>query len=71
MRGLRAWLLRLGGLFRKGDRDAQLAAELESHVQLHVADAIRKGMTPQQARRDALLKLGGGSRRVLSYLSPT
>jgi putative ABC transport system permease protein len=59
MRSLRAWLRRLGGVFRKHDRDADLSAELESHVQLHVDEARRKGMSPEQARRDALLKLGG------------
>jgi putative ABC transport system permease protein len=59
MRSVRAWLSRLGGMFRKHQHDTELAAELESHVQLHTDDAIRRGMTPEQARRDALLKLGG------------
>jgi putative ABC transport system permease protein len=59
MRSLRACLLRLGGLFRQGRRDAELAAELESHLQLHVDDNIRAGMTPDAARRDALITLGG------------
>jgi predicted permease len=59
MRGLRAWLLRLSGMFRKNQHEADLSAELETHVQMHVEDAVRAGMTPEQARREALMKLGG------------
>jgi len=32
---------------------------LESHLQLHIEDNLRAGMTPEAARRDALMKLGG------------
>ena len=59
MRRLRAWLVRLGGLFDKHRRDRELADELESHLQMHIADNLHAGMTPSEARRDALLKLGG------------
>ena len=50
----RAWFERLGGLFHKAQREAELAAELESHLQLHVEDNLRAGMTREAARRDAL-----------------
>ena len=50
---------RLGDLVRGRHRDADLAEELESHLQLHVDAGIRAGMTPDEARRDAILKLGG------------
>src|SRR5215470_7973624 len=56
---LRSWIQRFGGLFRKPQRDAELAAELESHLDLHTEDNLRNGMTLEAARRDALLKLGG------------
>jgi len=59
MRRLRAWLLRLGGLFNKAQSERELAAELESHLQIHIADNLRSGMTPEEARRNALIKLGG------------
>jgi putative ABC transport system permease protein len=59
MRRLRAWLMRLGGLFHKERSDGDLAAELESHLQMHIEDNVRAGMTPEAARRDALLRLGG------------
>ena len=32
---------------------------LEGHLQLHIDDNLRAGMTPEAARRDAILKLGG------------
>src|SRR5437764_11992958 len=56
---LRAWLQRLAGFFGKRKRDAEFSTELESHVQLHIEENLRRGMTPEAARRDALLKLGG------------
>ena len=59
MRRLRAWFLRLGGLFHKGRRDRELAEELESHLQMHIEDSLRCGMTPAEARRQAVIKLGG------------
>src|SRR6266481_900792 len=59
MRLLRAWFLRLGGLFNRARRERELADELESHLQLHIEDNLRAGMTPVEARRQALLKLGG------------
>jgi hypothetical protein len=36
-----------------------VAAELEMHVALQVADNIRRGLSPAAARRDALIRLGG------------
>ncbi len=59
MRQLRAWALRLVGVLPQDRRERELADELEAHLQLHIDDNIRAGMTPQEARRDALLKLGG------------
>jgi predicted permease len=55
----RAALLRLANLFRKQKLDRDLSDELESHLQFHIQDNLRSGMTPAQARRDALIKLGG------------
>src|ERR1700731_4078568 len=59
MRRLRGFLLRLGGLFRLGRGDAEFAAEIESHVQMHIEDNLRAGMSPDEARRNALIQLGG------------
>jgi len=59
MKPLRAWALRIAGLFRAARRDREFTAELDSHLQMHIADNLRAGMTPLEARRVALLKLGG------------
>src|ERR1022692_3929221 len=63
MRRVRAWFVRIAGvfgdLFNKSQRDQELSAELESHLQLHIDDNIRTGMSPQEARRRAIIKLGG------------
>ncbi|HEY6122872.1 MAG TPA: ABC transporter permease [Pyrinomonadaceae bacterium] len=59
MSKLRAWLLRCKGLFLKDAREREFADELESHLQMHIDDNIRAGMSPQEARRMALIKLGG------------
>ena len=59
MRQLRALLVRLASIFDRGRLDRELAAELESHVAMHIDDNLRAGMTAVEARRQALLKLGG------------
>jgi putative ABC transport system permease protein len=67
MRQLRAWLLRIGELFRRDRRERDLAAELESHLQMHIEDNLRAGMTAAQARREALMKLGGVEQTKENY----
>jgi predicted permease len=67
MRSLRAFLLRLGGLFGKRRRDLNLAEEIYSHLQMHMADNLRAGMNPEDARRQALLKFGGVESAKESY----
>ena len=59
MRKLREFVQRFGGLFNKRRKDQQLDDEIESHLQLHIEDNLRLGMTPEEARREAIIKLGG------------
>ena len=40
MRSLRAWIVRLGGVFTGERRDRDFDAELDSHLQLHVDDTV-------------------------------
>ena len=56
---LRLLVARLAGLFHGGRRDRELAAELEVHLAMQIEDNVRAGMTPEAARRDALLRAGG------------
>jgi predicted permease len=59
MRKLRAFFSRLGGLVPSRRRERDLAAELESHLQLHIDDNLRAGMNEAEARRQASIRLGG------------
>ena len=76
MRQLRAFILRLRGIFRSRRAEADFASELESHVALHTDAGIRNGLTPAEARRQALICLGGAEqtrqahreRRTLPWL---
>ena len=56
---LRASLLRMTGLFAQRRRDRDLADEIESNLELHIDDNLRAGMSPAEARRQALLRFGG------------
>src|SRR5687767_5684484 len=51
-------MARFAGLFNGRRRDRELLDELDSHLQLHIDDNIRAGMTPVEARRMALVKFG-------------
>ena len=62
MRFARAWLIRLAGVFGGARADREFDAELDSHLQLHIDDNIRAGMTPHDARRRAVMALGGIAR---------
>ena len=67
MRRLRAWFSKLGELFSKRRREQELSAEMESHLQLHIEDNLRAGMSPAQARREAIMKLGGVEQTKENY----
>src|SRR5581483_904873 len=59
---VRAWhslrdALTSGDTSSRADED--LRAELEAHLEMHVAENVRRGMTPDEARRDALIAAGG------------
>jgi macrolide transport system ATP-binding/permease protein len=59
LRDFRARLAHLAGSFDRARHDRELAQELDVHIQMHIEDNLRAGMTPAAARRDALIKLGG------------
>ena len=67
MRRIRAWFFRMAGLFLKQTTDRELTAELESHLQLHIEDNLRAGMSVEEARRQALIKLGGVQQTKEAY----
>jgi predicted permease len=67
MRNLRSWTMRLANLFRKERQDRELDEELSSHLALHIEDNLRAGMTPEEALRNALMKLGGVEQTKENY----
>jgi len=56
---LRALWLRILAMFHPRLGDADFDAELASHVEMHTDDGIRAGLSPEEARRQALICLGG------------
>jgi putative ABC transport system permease protein len=59
VRGLRAFFVRVAGVFGRSRQERELAEELETHLQMHTEDNVRAGMAPEEARRQAALRLGG------------
>ena len=50
---------RMGAWLRRGRLTRQLEAELEAHVAMQVEDGVRAGLSEEEARRRALMQLGG------------
>jgi len=59
VRQIRGWPARFFGMLNRGRREREFAEELESHLAMHIEDNLRAGMSPEEARRVALVKLGG------------
>ncbi|MGC1107009.1 MAG: ABC transporter permease [Candidatus Acidiferrales bacterium] len=51
-------LRRITNLFHRSKLDQEIEAELRSHIEMRTADNIESGMSPKEARRDALLRFG-------------
>ena len=45
--------------FRKGTLDHDLSEEMESHLDLAIEDNLRRGLSQQEARRQAMIRFGG------------
>src|SRR5438094_4965128 len=54
-----AWFSRLLGFFRKRSRDAEMAEEMQQHLDLLTERNIVAGMLPHEARNAALRQFGG------------
>jgi len=51
-------LRRIANLFSRSRIEHEIDAELLSHIQLRIDDNLAAGMSPEDARRDALLRFG-------------
>src|SRR5438067_11805762 len=58
MRTLKRILKRLSSWARTQQDEERLRAEIEEHLALQTADNIRSGLSPADARRQAVLKFG-------------
>src|SRR5215831_6559340 len=52
-------LQRLFSFFRRAQLDRDLDAEIASHVQLATEENLQRGLSPDEARRQALVRFGG------------
>ncbi len=59
MRKLRAMWMRLLGLVSNRRTDEDFSAELEAHLVMHIESGMRAGLSKNDARRQALIRLGG------------
>jgi hypothetical protein len=58
---LRERCARIRAFFRTSDLDRDFEEELQSHVAMLTEDNVRRGMTPDEARRTALIRVGGAA----------
>jgi putative ABC transport system permease protein len=56
---MKSFFTRLLSLFRNSESERELQEELQTHLQFHIEDNLKKGMSPDEARKNALIKLGG------------
>jgi predicted permease len=59
--------MRLAGLIRPGRHDEQFSAELEAHLALDIEAGRRAGLSESEARRQALIRLGGVEQTRQAY----
>jgi len=67
MKSMRSWMLRFAGIFSKQSREGDFCDEIESHLQMQIEDNLRSGMSKDEARRQAILKLGGVEQTKQAY----
>jgi len=59
MISVRDLLARIFSFFRKRDLDREFDSELSAHLEMAIEDNIKQGMSVEEARRRALISLGG------------
>src|SRR6267378_4815742 len=59
MKALRRFLNRLSNSTARREQDERLREEIEEHIALQTDENLRAGLSPVEARREAMLKFGG------------
>lgn len=67
MNRLGSFWRRLKALFLKTGAAQDFNEELEAHVEFHTEDGVRAGLTREEARRQALIRLGGAEQTHQAY----
>lgn len=56
---LRQSFQRLRSVFQRTEMDQELNAELAAHLELAIEENLQRGMSAEEARREALIRIGG------------
>jgi putative ABC transport system permease protein len=64
MRIIRRLCARIAGMFASSRHDADVREEMAAHLEIETAEYVRRGMSPDEARRQALLIAGGVEQAV-------
>ncbi|HEY1497711.1 MAG TPA: ABC transporter permease, partial [Candidatus Solibacter sp.] len=56
---LREWISRIRGAVLRRRMEAEFSSEIEAHLGLLAEDLVRRGMAPEEARREARRQFGG------------
>src|SRR5262245_49494122 len=67
MTWLRIFIHRLRGLFLKRKLERDLEDEIRAHLDMQIEDNLQQGMSPDEARYEALRKFGGVEQVKESY----
>ncbi len=67
MTALRVAATRLFALFSKRRLDARLDEEVQCHLEMLIEENIRRGMRPEEARREARRAFGGAEQMKETY----
>ncbi len=59
MRRVRALLVRIWTALYWNRAERDFDEELQAHLEMHIEDGVRSGLAPAEARRQALIRLGG------------
>ena len=59
MGAIREAVNRVRSFLGNPERDAELDAEMAAHLELAIEENMQRGMTQQEARRQALIRFGG------------
>ena len=56
-----AFFRRFANLIHRSRVDREITEELQSHIGMRIYDNVARGMSPEEARRDALLRFGNST----------